>query len=413
MPRSSMALEETRVRLDVGAPRLLRGGDFIDAEVERPHRSDRVHDAAHLAARQDLPEPRGQKPRARLDPAERAGVLLERLEGRVSGGHRERMARVGPGLVDRALRCHELHEIGTAPEGRDGEPSADHLAERDQIRLDAVALRGASARGAESRHHLVEDEERAVMVAELPQARKEVRPGRDHTHVSEDRLEDHRGDPARLSRKGRFDGPEVVEGGDPRLRGDRSRNAGRVGHAERLEPRPSAYEKGIGVAVVATVELHDRVPLGRGARDADRGHGRLGPGHDEPQPLGGGVEAAHALGQRHLERVRHSEEHAGPELPLHRFDDGGMRVSEEHRSPAEHVVEELVLVRIGEIGPARRYDDARVSPHGLERPHRRVHASGEKTEGAIVDRLALLRSRPGASLHFLFLPRSGASSSAK
>src|SRR5260221_502596 len=76
-----------------------------------------------------------------------------------------------------------------------------------------------------------------------------------------------------------------------------------VGNAERLKARAAPDEKRIRVPVIAAVQLHDRVPLGRGARDPDGRHGRLGARGYEAEPLGGGIESAHTLSQLDLERV--------------------------------------------------------------------------------------------------------------
>ena len=66
------------------------------------------------------------------------------------------------GLIDRAERGEEVHDVGSSAEGAAGQAAADDLAEGGQVGLDAVELLRAAEGEAEAGHDLVEDEERAV-----------------------------------------------------------------------------------------------------------------------------------------------------------------------------------------------------------------------------------------------------------
>ncbi len=69
--------------------------------------------------------------------------------------------------------------------------------------------------------------------------------------------------------------------------GERLRHARRGGHAEGQRTGAGLDQQGIGMAVVAALELHDGVAAGEAARQADGAHGRLGAGTDEAHQLDG------------------------------------------------------------------------------------------------------------------------------
>ena len=253
-----------------------------------------------------------------------------------------------------------------------------------------------------------------MAIAEGADALEKFRFGGDHAHIADDRFQDERGRRTGRRLERVLDRCEMIESRDPRVSRDRRRDAGRIGNAERLKARASLDEKTVRVAVIAAVQLHDVVASRRRARDTDRGHGRLGPRGHEAQPLRGGVEPAYALPQLDLERARHAEEGALAKLALHGFHDGRMGMAQEHRTPAQHVVQKLVPVGVGERHPAARDDVARRSADRPERTHRGIHSAGKESERALVEAPARSGLGEGARLlHDFFLPRSGAISSAK
>jgi hypothetical protein len=84
-------------------------------------------------------------------------------------------------------------------------------------------------------------------------------------------------------------GVEVVVGQCQGQVGKRLRHARRCRHAERQRAGAGLDQERIAVAVIAAFELHDLLAAGVAARDADRGHRRLG----------AGVDHAHHLERRH------------------------------------------------------------------------------------------------------------------
>ena len=138
---------------------------------------------------------------------------------------------------------------------------------------------------AEAGHHLVEDEQRPVRGRQVAQALEEAFHREDEAHVPGDRLDDDRGDLARVLGEEPLDRSEVVVGGDERVL-DRARSdAGRVRQPERRDARSRLDEQHVGVTVVAARELHDLPPLRERAREPERAHRRLGPRAHEADEL--------------------------------------------------------------------------------------------------------------------------------
>src|SRR3546814_19162023 len=82
----------------------------------------------------------------------RIGQLAQDRQARA---HRQRIAGQRAGLIDRAEWCELFHHRALAAERADRQTAADDLAERDQIRLDAVQAAGATRADATTGHHLV------------------------------------------------------------------------------------------------------------------------------------------------------------------------------------------------------------------------------------------------------------------
>ena len=115
---------------------------------------------------------------------------VDAIQRREARGHGDRIAGQRSRLVDRAERRDVRHDVAPAAEHADGHAAADDLAERGEVRLDAVELLRAALRDAEAGHDLVEDQDRAVLRAFLAQGLEEARHRRDAVHVAGDRLDD-------------------------------------------------------------------------------------------------------------------------------------------------------------------------------------------------------------------------------
>ena len=82
--------------------------------------------------------------------------------------------------------------------------TADHLAERGEVRLHAIERLRTAERYAKAGHDFVKDQHGAVSGAELAQRFQETRAGRDKVHVAGDRFHDRRGDTGAFTLKGAF-----------------------------------------------------------------------------------------------------------------------------------------------------------------------------------------------------------------
>jgi hypothetical protein len=69
------------------------------------------------------------------------------------------------------------------------------------------------------------------------------------------------------------------------------------------------------------------------------------------------------------------------------LDDRRIRVPEDQRPPAAHVVDVAMAVDVGEPGATPLLEEHRGAPHAAEGAHRRVHASGDDPAGAVEEAL--------------------------
>ena len=87
-----------------------------------------------------------------------------------AGGDGHRVTGQRAGLVHRPEWGEPLHYLGTPTERSGGQAAAHHLAEREQVgghRIDSVPTASADP---EARHHLVDDQQRAVLGGDLASA---------------------------------------------------------------------------------------------------------------------------------------------------------------------------------------------------------------------------------------------------
>ena len=103
----------------------------------------------------------------------------QRAERRDSRRHRERIARQRSRLIDGPVGATCSIRSRRPPYAATGNPPPITLPSVVRSARDAESLARAAERDAESRHHLVEDEQRAVIVGQLAQSGKKRRIGRD------------------------------------------------------------------------------------------------------------------------------------------------------------------------------------------------------------------------------------------
>ena len=124
--------------------------------------------------------------------------VRDRREARGDG---DRVPAQRAGLVDGAERRDDAHDVVAPAVGRERHAAADDLAERGHVGHEAEALLRAAAREAAAGHHLVEDRDGAVLLAERDDRLEEARLGRDAAHVADHGLDDDGGDLAAARRE--------------------------------------------------------------------------------------------------------------------------------------------------------------------------------------------------------------------
>src|SRR6185369_11953605 len=92
--------------------------------------------------------------------------LLKRRQGGNARGDRQRVAGECTRLIDGPQRRNELHDVDAAAVRADRHAPADDLAETRKVRHDAGGALEATETDAEAGDDLVEDQQRAVVVAE-------------------------------------------------------------------------------------------------------------------------------------------------------------------------------------------------------------------------------------------------------
>ena len=116
---------------------------------------------------------------------------LQRLD---AGGHGQRISRKRSCLIDGPDGRYLFHDLALAAERAHRQTAADDLAEAGQVGFDLVELLCAAEGDAEAGHDLVEDQDDAVLIADLTQPFEETRLRRHAAHVPRHRLNDDAGD---------------------------------------------------------------------------------------------------------------------------------------------------------------------------------------------------------------------------
>ncbi len=283
-----------------------------------------------------------------------------------AGRHGDRVPGQRSGLVDRTEGGQLLHDVAAPAEGAHRHAAADDLAERGQVRANAVALLRATARDAEAGHHLVEDQHRAVPGAQLAHALQEAGSGRDAVHVAGHRLDDDTGELAAHGGEALLQRFGIVVGQGDRVAREVGRHAGRGGHAERQRARSGLHQQRVGVAVVAAFELHHLVTIGESAREADGAHRRLGAGAAHADQLDGGHQLDDPPGEHRLDLRRGAEGQPVCDLLADRIDHGRVCVPEDHRAPGSHVVDEAAAIGRFHPGAGGAGEEDRLAAHSAE-----------------------------------------------
>ena len=348
----------------------------------------------------------GIRQRLGEQPGQSVGVGVQRGVDRVvggpqrcqPGGHRHRVTRQSAGLIHRPQRRQPLHHLGSPAERGGRQSAAHHLAEGEQVSGDRIDSVPTTSADPEPRHHLVDDQQRAVLGGDRAQRRVVAGRRRDDSHVAGAGFGDHRGDLVAEPGECLPHGVDVVVGQHNCVGRGGAGDPGRGRQTQRRHPRTRVGEQRVHMAVVAAGELDDLGPAGEPAGQPDRAHGGLGAGVDQPYPLDGRHPPDDLGGQLALRRRRRPERQAGGGGFGDGVDNGRVRVAQDHRAPRADQVDVAVAVGVGQPAPARLGDEARSAAHRGERADRGVHPAGNDRAG-VLEQLGgcLLREGPVAA----------------
>ena len=104
------------------------------------------------------------------------------------------------------------HDITTATKGTDWHAATDDLTQTGQIRRHAIVRLCAAESDTKTGHHLVNNQQCAILITQATQPRQEIRLWRDTVHVARYRLDDDTGDVIRIRAERFFDGAQIVIG---------------------------------------------------------------------------------------------------------------------------------------------------------------------------------------------------------
>ena len=102
----------------------------------------------------------------RIKPRIYLGVIVQVVQHSQSGRHGNRVTRQRAGLIHRTSRCHHTHDVGPAAIGSYRHPTTDNLTHRCQVGGNAEAFLRSAFGKPEAGHHLIENQDNAVLIAE-------------------------------------------------------------------------------------------------------------------------------------------------------------------------------------------------------------------------------------------------------
>ncbi len=293
-----------------------------------------------------------------------------RQHGLRSGGH-EGVTVEGALMGYRSVR-DEFHDLGAAAESGDRHAAADRLGQTAEVGGHRVDGGGAAPVGGDAGLDLVEDDEGAVLVADLLGGGQIALIGEHDAHVLRHRLEDEGGYRAGVLLEGPFQLAQVVEGDDDDFVGRGLRGAavvgngvGAVGGAGVLERRTHRHHDQVVVPVVPALEFDHQVATGVAAGEPHGVHGGLRARIGEAHHVEG--EALHqSLGHLGDQHRGSGVERSASGLFADGLHHGGVGVAGEERAVAHVVVNELVAVDIPQPAAERVVGDDGVGIEELE-----------------------------------------------
>ena len=374
-------MEEPVERLDVGCRGLRIALHRFTGKEQPEHRTHTIHAEGHAMLLRSSGHTVG-KPYCPLGQIGVEPRRLNQLQHGKTRSHGHRITRQRTRLVDRARRRHLLHEVATTAIGTHRHAAADDLAEAGEVGGNAVVSLRTTQGHAEAGHHLVEDQQHAMLAAQLAQCLEIARLRRDAVHVACDRLDDEAGDVLAFLREEQAGGVDIVIRQGEREVGGSLGHARRRRHAESERAGPGLYQEAVAMAVVAAFELHDLRAARGAAGEADGRHRGLRARIDHAHHLHRGHQLYDGLGHRHFGGAGRAERQAVAHGALHGFAHGRMIVADDHRTPRAHVVDVPLALHVPQISAIGALGKERLAADRFEGAHGRIHAARQQLAGA-------------------------------
>jgi len=307
---------------------------------------------------QTRPEPVARSGRLawRVDPLHLHQRVVARRAGHRARG--QRAAHEHPLAERRHAAREDLHHLAPAADAaRAGVAARDALAEQRQVRRHAEERLRATESEPEPGHHLVVHQQRAELVAQLPNAPLVLGRRRPRAALRPDRLHQH-GRRAAVGRVGdqRVAQHVLVAGehlGGPRVRA--RRHPGRLQRTRAGQPHPD--DQLVAPAVVAAADLHHVRVAGERPRRADRRHRAFRAGAEHPEQLHRRHQVADQFGELQLVRVGHPGRGAAlGEHLRHGFQHHGVVRAEHRRAARLEQVGVLVAIGVPQVGAGAAHD---------------------------------------------------------
>ena len=225
-------------------------------------------------------------------------------------------------------------------ERRQRESAANRLRQANHIRRHAKVFRSAAPAEFCARLDFVEDQQRAVLIAERPQPFQKSFLRHAEANVHHDRFQDDGRHFIRILSEPAFHRFQIIERSNQHICDARLRHTGPARHRFRIldiaeivgrRMRFHAYQRCIVQSVVATFKLDDFVASSRGAGKTNGVHGGFRAAVAEAAHLDRKTRADF-FRQFPFQVVRHAVSGALVQSPLHGFDHGRMRMPRHERS---------------------------------------------------------------------------------
>jgi len=151
---------------------------------------------------------------------------------------------------------------------------------------------------------------------------------------------------------------------------------GRTGYGERCHARAGCHEQRLDASVIAPRHLHDFGAPRRSASQADRRGRRFGSRTDGPNHVERRQSFDEGLGEPNLEFGRSAEGRAVRQSRMNGFDDGGVGMAEDQRTPRGDVVHVHVVLGIPQAAAAAAGDEGRGAADTFEGANGAVDPTG-------------------------------------